>query len=477
MIAPDALPLVSVLIPTHNYADFVGRSIESVLEQDYPLERLQIVVVDDGSEDDTAGAVAPYLEHVTYLHQKNRGLRGTVNRLLAAARGDLIALQSGDDIWLPGRLRAQVDQFLARPDLGLLYGDMRVIDAEERTLAESFWAMERITPLRGRPVPQLIHGNVVSGGTLMVRGSLRAEFEPLPEFAPWEDWWIALCVARVAEIDYLPQPLLGYRRHGRNMNLGVDHAQRMNIARQELPLRRWILTGFESELLGPADYRAAHDHWLSAAAWISRETGTPVETLLPLAPGDVAAARAAVQASGERLLAREFDTALREAVRARGHDPYSDPPQRQLARAEAALAGSAPVAPLELEARDLVVLADGAELIAAPELLAAYAAVFDGEADASLVIRIGADELEAFSASVAAAGLDTAEGPDLIGMPQPAGTSGFTDAVAAGADAVLSAREPAGPLAALPHFDAGGVARLHAAARRRWAGRAPLQAR
>src|SRR5581483_6962042 len=300
---------------------------------------LQVIVVDDGSVDHTPAIAALYGDRITYIRQENQGLRGTMNALLAAADGDLIALESGDDVWLPGRLAAQVAEFVARPSLGLLYGDMRVIGPDGDTLAESFWQMAGITPVRGRPLASLLRRNVASGGTLMVRASLRSRFEPLPDFCAWEDWWIALRVAQVAEIDFLTQPLLGYRRHDRNMNLGADHARQVANAAHELPLRRWMLTGLESEQVTASEWLDVHREWDAAARWISASRGDALSDLMPVRDGDRAGCAVACTRAGEQLAAGDLDAAAREAVRALGFDPFSTVAREVLDAVTAAAAG------------------------------------------------------------------------------------------------------------------------------------------
>lgn len=460
-------PVVSCIVTTHNFAPFLARSLDSVLTQDYPQERIQIVVVDDGSTDETPSVMEPYLGRVEYIRKPNGGLRSTINRGLEEARGDMITFQSGDDVWLPGRLRSQVAEMLARPTLGLLYGDMRVIDADDRTLADSFWATERIVPLSGRPVAALMRGNFVSGGTMIVRAALRPHFDPMPEFAPWEDWWIALRVAQVAEIDYLDRPMIGYRRHGGNMNLGADAARAIGIGAAELPLRRWLLTDFESDLLNGSDWLAALREWESALVSVARGLGTEIASLVSVSDGDRRRALDAVRATGEHLAANERLAAVRENVRALGYDPFGPEPRNaQAAVADVSTPGSGDFA--GLEARAFVTLADAEELIVYPGLLAAYGGAFRGCDDASLVVVIAEDRIDAFSDLVTELGLAGEDGPDLVGVPVSPG-SRVPLALARVAHAVLGRRR-SGDASVKPHADERTVHDLRALAQRRWSG-------
>ncbi|MCF7957216.1 MAG: glycosyltransferase [Phycisphaerae bacterium] len=106
---------VSVVIPAYNIADYIGRAIDSVLTQSRPAE--EILVVDDGSTDNTAEAIKRYGARVTYIYQENRGLSGARNAGIQAAIGDWVAFLDGDDEWLPEKLRAQMDHVQRHPEL------------------------------------------------------------------------------------------------------------------------------------------------------------------------------------------------------------------------------------------------------------------------------------------------------------------------------------------------------------------------
>ncbi|MDR0881802.1 MAG: glycosyltransferase family 2 protein [Candidatus Adiutrix sp.] len=112
MAAP---PLVSVIIPTFNRAATLGRAVNSVLNQDYaPME---LIVVDDGSEDETPSILAPLREagRLTLTRQPNLGVSAARNAGLRLAHGPLIAFLDSDDEWRPGKITAQADYFQAHP--------------------------------------------------------------------------------------------------------------------------------------------------------------------------------------------------------------------------------------------------------------------------------------------------------------------------------------------------------------------------
>src|SRR4051812_26302017 len=115
----DTGPLVSVVIATYNSGRFVGQAVRSVLAQTYrPFE---IVVVDDGSTDDTAGVLAGYRDGVRYVYQENRGPAAARNRGIAEAAGELVAFLDADDEWHPEKLSRQWEALSASPRAGLVH--------------------------------------------------------------------------------------------------------------------------------------------------------------------------------------------------------------------------------------------------------------------------------------------------------------------------------------------------------------------
>jgi glycosyltransferase involved in cell wall biosynthesis len=119
-------PLVSIVIPTYNYGRFIGETIDSALAQSYsPME---VIVVDDGSTDDTRERLAGYGDRVRYIYQQNRGLSAARNTGIEAAHGEFIALLDSDDLWLPDKLEKQVAVCVQDPHTGLVGTERFAID-------------------------------------------------------------------------------------------------------------------------------------------------------------------------------------------------------------------------------------------------------------------------------------------------------------------------------------------------------------
>ncbi|MGA8180447.1 MAG: glycosyltransferase [Desulfobacterales bacterium] len=110
----EKAPRVSVIIPTYNRARIIEEAVDSVLAQDY--KDFELIIVDDGSQDNTSEVLAAYGNGASILFQKNKGVSAARNRGISEASGKLIAFLDSDDLWLPQKLSAQVEFFDQRPE-------------------------------------------------------------------------------------------------------------------------------------------------------------------------------------------------------------------------------------------------------------------------------------------------------------------------------------------------------------------------
>jgi len=128
--------LVSAVIPTFNRARDVCIAIRTALEQTYPAESIEVIVVDDGSTDDTAEVLRrEFGDRIRYLPKANGGVSSARNHGLAAARGEYLALLDSDDEWLPDHVAAQVEYLERRPDFGMVLTDVALMDAQRQDFA------------------------------------------------------------------------------------------------------------------------------------------------------------------------------------------------------------------------------------------------------------------------------------------------------------------------------------------------------
>lgn len=125
-------PLVSVVIPTYNYARYLEEAIESVLAQDYP--NVELIVLDDGSTDDTREVLERYAGRFYWETHENMGEANTLNKGWAISKGQILAKLSADDVLYPGAVSASVEALLSNPDAVLTYCDFDYIDSESAVI-------------------------------------------------------------------------------------------------------------------------------------------------------------------------------------------------------------------------------------------------------------------------------------------------------------------------------------------------------
>ena len=131
------MPKVSVIIPTYNRGRFVVRAVDSVLAQDFPDR--EIIVVDDGSTDDTAALLAGCQNQIRYLHQPNAGVSAARNRGIAAATGEWLAFLDSDDEWAAGYLTKQMQRAGQTPEIVMQAADCTFFGLDGR--AQSYFEM------------------------------------------------------------------------------------------------------------------------------------------------------------------------------------------------------------------------------------------------------------------------------------------------------------------------------------------------
>jgi glycosyltransferase involved in cell wall biosynthesis len=197
-------PLVSVVVLCHDYGRFLPEAIDSALAQDHPA--IEVIVVDDGSTDDSLEVARRYEGSVRVLTQENAGLARTCNRGASEAAGETFLFLSADDRLEPTYVSELLRALERRPDAAFAYCSARLFGAEDGVMpSRPFSALSLI---RGR--------NYVNGSALIRRAAyLHAGGYPedLPEggFDDW-DFWLTM-LDRGNRGTYVAKPLLHWRRH------------------------------------------------------------------------------------------------------------------------------------------------------------------------------------------------------------------------------------------------------------------------
>ncbi|MGC4007102.1 MAG: glycosyltransferase [Pirellulales bacterium] len=210
-MTPSA-PRVSVIIPTYNRAETLIEAVESVLAQSF--RDYEIVVADDGSTDDTAARLAPYLDRLCYDTAPNRGQSAARNRAARSARGEILAFLDSDDLWTPDRLAAQLPLF-DDAALGWSYCDMDYFGDERSSSRPS--SFHKTPPHRGRILKSLIvDGCPMHTPTLMVRKELFFAVGGYDEaLRVFEDHDLYYRLAAASPVDYVDRALVHCRRDNR----------------------------------------------------------------------------------------------------------------------------------------------------------------------------------------------------------------------------------------------------------------------
>jgi glycosyltransferase involved in cell wall biosynthesis len=226
-------PSVSVVIPNYNYGRFLPEAVESVLAQTYPCE--EIIVVDDGSTDDSLEILKIYEERrgVKVIRQKNRGVGAARNAGARASTGDLIAFLDADDIWFPAKVEKQTSIFQGDEKIGLVSCAMQEFDTDGQIINyyqsnQEGWVSSSIVAFETELV--------VSGSAIMVRRFFFDEvngFDERKELHPSEDWEFFYRISRVSKIGFSKEVLVHYRNHGDNGHLKVPRFERAMLLAYE----------------------------------------------------------------------------------------------------------------------------------------------------------------------------------------------------------------------------------------------------
>lgn len=274
----DQQPLVSVIIPVHNRAGTIGNAVASVIGQTF--RDLELIVVDDNSSDDLAGALRRFDDSRIRLvrHDENRGASAARNTGIEHARGQICALLDSDDTWAPDKIKKQLGFLKAEP--------------ERRVSCTSFKIFTRYLPegaVRSlRRIKTLDYHDMLFGCTISPGSTLMAERTLLQEVGPFdvglrrlEDWEFLIRAAKISPIHILDEPLsfIEFIDHVTSYDLVATSCRRIGelVNVRNLPFRERMI--FESTIqneLAVAAYRngriaSAAGHFIASTALYPKE--------------------------------------------------------------------------------------------------------------------------------------------------------------------------------------------------------------
>jgi len=230
------MPMVSVVIPTYNRADLIQKTLDSVLAQSYP--HIEIIVVDDGSTDDTQQVVAKYNGSIQYIGKVNGGEASARNMGIRSAQGKYIACLDSDDLWQPFKLEKQV-ALLEQSQAAWVYCDAELFDGATGRKIGLY--SQQHYPYHGSVAQRLLLDDFIACPSPLIR---REIFEDVGYFneshilrmrSDWEMW---LRIAACYPIAYLPEALARYRVHAGSASQQEDvrrlHQSQMKVIENAL---------------------------------------------------------------------------------------------------------------------------------------------------------------------------------------------------------------------------------------------------
>ena len=225
---------ISVIIPCYNYGRFLPDAVNSVLGQKKDGLAVEIIVVDDGSTDDTAAVAQGMGSSIQYIYQENQGPSAARNSGIRAARGDYLVFLDADDLLTAGTLASHIENFAAHPELDVsVCLSLQIFENKDGKTASYLW------PLKCAHLDMhLCHSNISPIHTFMLRAHVAQDlgfFDPGLRACEDQDYWLR-CAALGKRIGPNPEGLVIYRKHdgslsdSRTQQLAYDAAIRFKIS-------------------------------------------------------------------------------------------------------------------------------------------------------------------------------------------------------------------------------------------------------
>lgn len=242
------MPTVSVIIPTYNNKDMVVDAIESVLAQ--TCKDFEIIVVDDGSTDETGELLAKYTNRIIYIYQKNSHISVARNNGFRASKGKYIAQLDADDLWLPEKLDKQIVEFERHPEAGLVYCDSYICNYGKEDDRQITFSRHYIKPREGNVFPYFFKANPLCTSSAVIARDVWEKAGGLDEsLRGGQDAEFFMRISAFAPVYYCPEPLMIYRKHSANTSSAVTSSSnartafKKNIAQRRSAIRNLTKAG------------------------------------------------------------------------------------------------------------------------------------------------------------------------------------------------------------------------------------------
>lgn len=229
-------PLVTILMPAYNHANFVKEAIESLIEQDY--ENIEFYIINDGSTDNTHEVISKLFDkckrrftNFEYIHRPNKGLIPTLKELEQFITGEYMSLLYSDDIYTKERIQIQINELIQNKDYAMCYGNMLGIDETSKVVKK----YKNKHKKSGYIFNDLMLRNIVTAPTVMMRTNVFKSVGGYDLNFDYDDYPLWLKIAHTHKILYLDEYLVFYRMHGNNVSSDILRT----IALSEKVLLSW----------------------------------------------------------------------------------------------------------------------------------------------------------------------------------------------------------------------------------------------
>lgn len=218
----SSTPLVSFTVTTYNTEKYIAECLDSIFAQQGNYD-FEVVVVDDASTDATEQVIRYYTDsRIRYIrHTSNQGAFATVNRGFQEARGQFVTRIDSDDRYRSDFLLTVVPILQKYPEVGLVYGDIAMIDPQGKITAPGGNVLRQTLPAKGNELIPLLEKNYLPAPTTIARKEAWAEGLPVPRGFDFCDWYLSTSIAKKWDFYYCDQVLADYRVHPQNHHCSI----------------------------------------------------------------------------------------------------------------------------------------------------------------------------------------------------------------------------------------------------------------
>ncbi len=241
------MPLVSVIMPSYNYEEFISEAIESVLKQTF--DDFELIIIDDASKDNSKKIIQLFdkksIKIRSFFHKTNQGIAKTVNECIKKAKGKYISHFSSDDIWLKEKLEKQLEILEKDEDL-LVWSEGLIIDGQGNFTGELFTQMHSALNRKksGDIFEELLKNNYVCGLSLIYKRENLKNVRRDEHLKYLNDYKFLVDLAKDYKFYFIPEPLVMYRIHGRN----AISRDRTDWKKDDIRIRNYFLQEYGDEI-------------------------------------------------------------------------------------------------------------------------------------------------------------------------------------------------------------------------------------